>query len=123
MVPGFTDAQVIDAAVVRLPAAVNWYFPGSYRSLPDVRSPSLSNVYFAGDVVRSRHGSWSQEKAYVTGIEAANAILGRTADTDVIPLRPAEPHVEAGRVASKLLRGVLSGGNMDKAPSLANFMW
>merc|ERR1719433_2638980 len=90
MVPAFTTAKVVDAAVVRLPSAVNWYFPGSYRSCPDVRSSSFNNVYFAGDVVRTRHGSWSQEKAYVTGIEAANAILRRGASHGVAPLRPPE---------------------------------
>jgi len=123
MVPAFRDAKVVDAAVVRLPSAVNWYFPGSYRSCPDVRSSSFSNVYFAGDVVRTRHGSWSQEKAYVTGIEAANAILGRSPDSGVEPLRPPEPHVQAGRTAVKLLRGALSGGRDGGGPSLADFLW
>ena len=70
-------AKVVDAAVVRLPAGVNWYFPGSYQDMPKVKSAALGNVFFAGDIVRTRHGSWSQEKAYVTGVEAANLILGR----------------------------------------------
>merc|ERR1719163_101138 len=77
MVPAFAEARVIDAAVVRLPNAVNWYYPGSYRDMPETRSSSFRNAYFVGDIVRSRHGSWSQEKAFVTGVEAANAILGR----------------------------------------------
>uniref|UniRef100_A0A7S4QRH2 Amine oxidase domain-containing protein n=1 Tax=Alexandrium monilatum TaxID=311494 RepID=A0A7S4QRH2_9DINO len=123
MVPGFRGAKVVEAAVVRLPSAVNWYFPGSYRSCPDTRASSFENVYFAGDVVRTRHGSWSQEKAYVTGIEAANAILGRRPDHGVKPLKPTEPHVQAGRAAVKLLRGALSGGKEGKGPSLADFLW
>ena len=71
-------AAVEDAAVVRLPSAVNWYEVGSYANMPDARSATVPNVYFAGDLVRTRHGSWSQEKACVTGVEAANLILGRS---------------------------------------------
>ena len=52
-------AKVVDAAIVRLPNAVNSYFPGSYKDMPDVKSSALSNVHFAGDLVRTRHGSWS----------------------------------------------------------------
>ena len=60
------NAQVVDAAIVRLPQAVNWYCPGSYANMPDTRSDSIPNAFFCGDLVRSRHGSWSQEKAFVT---------------------------------------------------------
>ena len=75
MVPAFKNAKLVDAAVVRLPEAVNWYFPGSYQSCPATESESLRNAYFAGDVVRDLgHGSWSQEKAYVSGIAAAKAL-------------------------------------------------
>ena len=53
-------AKVVDAAIVRLPAAVNWYYPGSYVDLPDLRSEATRNAFFVGDLVKSRHGSWSQ---------------------------------------------------------------
>ena len=53
-------AKVVDAAIVRLPTAVNWYYPGSYADLPDLRSKSTRNAFFVGDLVKSRHGSWSQ---------------------------------------------------------------
>ena len=56
---GCAAAKVVDAAIVRLPNAVNSYFPGSYKDMPDVKSSALSNVHFAGDLVRTRHGSWS----------------------------------------------------------------
>lgn len=119
MVPAFKKAKVVDAAVVRLPEAVNWYFPGSYASCPATRSESLANAYFAGDVVRDLgHESWSQEKAYVSGIVAANAVLGREALHGVEPLRPDEPHVAAGAAAVKALRRLLSFGG-DK-PSLGS---
>ena len=112
-----------DAAIVRLPNAVNWYSPGSYDSMPDVQSRSFSNVYYAGDIVRTRHGSWSQEKAYVTGIEAANAILGRKESENIIPLPKDELHVEAGRTAISTLKKVIGFGDPSKAPSLVDFLW
>lgn len=105
-------AKVLDAAVVRLPQAVNWYCPGSYRDLPDLRSQSVNNAYFVGDLVRScEHGSWSQEKAYVTGIEAANVILGKPIDTNIIPLAPDEPHVALGRTVLSTFKSVLGAGD------------
>lgn len=112
-------ATVIDAAVVRLPRAVNWYFPGSYASLPDVRANDLSNVFFAGDAVKTQHGSWSQEKALVTGYEAANLVLGRDRASSVIPLKEDEPHVAAGRTAVRTARSVFGS----RTPSLADFAW
>ena len=116
-------AVVEDAAVVRLPQAVNWYYPGSYVDMPDMKSKSIANVYFVGDLVRSRHGSWSQEKAYVTGIEAANAILGRPANTDIVPLSPDEPHVAFGRILVSMGKTFLGAGASWRAPSLVDFLW
>ena len=118
-------ATVVDAAVVRLPGAVNWYYPGSYQDMPSVApgkeekakvAGCPANAFFAGDVVKSRHGSWSQEKAFVTGVEAANAILGRPADDGIEPLKPDEAHVAAGRQAVAAARGI-------GAPSLVDFLW
>lgn len=115
-------ASVIDSAVVKLPNAVNWYFPGSYDSMPDLASSSIRNAFFVGDLVRTRHGSWSQEKAYVTGLQAANVIAGREPDAGVVPLKPDEPHVAAGRSAVSLARTVLGGGDA-RGPSLVDFLW
>lgn len=113
-------AQVIDAAiVVRLPNAVNWYSLGSYANMPDIQSKSIPNVYFVGDIVRTRHGSWSQEKAYVTGAEAANLILGRPMDENIISLSPDELHVAAGRQVVSLSKSIL--GLSDR--SLVDFLW
>ncbi|KAL9189919.1 hypothetical protein ACHAXT_009594 [Thalassiosira profunda] len=117
------DATVLDAAVVRLPSAVNWYAPGSYAHMPDAQSSSIPNVFFAGDLVRSRHGSWSQELAFVTGIEAANQILGRKEGTGIIPLEPDEPHVVLGREALNAAKTVVGRGDRWRAPSLADFLW
>jgi uncharacterized protein with NAD-binding domain and iron-sulfur cluster len=118
-----SSAKVEDAAVVRLPQAVNWYYPGSYADMPDIKSESIANAYFVGDIVRSRHGSWSQEKAYVTGIEAANAILGRPVNTDIIPLSVDEPHVAFGRSMVSIGKTLLGQGDPSRAPSLVDFLW
>ena len=117
------NAKVLDAAVVRLPQAVNWYSPGSYANMPDAQSTSIPNVYFCGDLVRSRHGSWSQEKAFVTGVEAANLILGREDGSGIIPLPADEPHVSLGRVVLTTAKTVVGFGDSKKAPSLVDFLW
>ena len=116
-------ASVVDAAVVRLPHAVNWYFPGSYKLMPDAASADVANAHFVGDLVRTRHGSWSQEKAYVTGVQAANLIAGRARDQGVLPLKPDEAHVAAGRAAVGAARTLLGRGDPSKGPSLVDFLW
>jgi hypothetical protein len=90
-------ASVTDAAVVRLPEGVSWYFPGSYADMPDLKSTAHANVYFAGDTVRTRRGSWFQEKAFVTGVEAANLLMGRPVDQGVLPVSADEVHVKVGK--------------------------
>lgn len=112
-------AQVVDAAIVRLPNAVNWYSPGSYANMPDIQSKSISNVYFVGDIVKTKHGSWSQEKAYVTGAEAANLILGRPIDTNIISLSPDEVHVAAGKQLVTMFKRAVGLGDQ----SLVDFLW
>jgi uncharacterized protein with NAD-binding domain and iron-sulfur cluster len=119
---GCTTAKVNDAAIVRLPNAVNWYFPDSYKDMPDVQSSALKNVFFAGDLVRTRHGSWSQEKAFVTGIEAANLIRGLPLENNVIPLPKDELHVAFGRSVVTTFRTILGAGEKSRAPSLVDFV-
>ena len=116
-------AKVTDAAIVRLPNAVNWYFPDSYKDMPSAKASSLANVYFAGDLVKTRHGSWSQEKAYVTGIEAANLIRKQKIDTGVIPLPNDELHVAFGRSAVSAFQTALGFGDKSRAPSLVDFLF
>lgn len=117
------NAKVLDAAIVRLPQAVNWYCPGSYANMPDAQSTSISNVFFCGDLVRSRHGSWSQEKAFVTGIEAANLMLERDEGTGVIPLLDDQPHVAFGRNSLTTAKTIVGLGDATRAPSLVDFLW
>ena len=115
-------ASVIDAAVVRLPNAVNWYFPDSYKDMPEAKSQSLSNTYFCGDLVKTRHGSWSQEKAFVTGIEASNLIQGKTKDNGVLSLPQDEPHVALARSLVSEFQTMLGAGDRRRAPSIADFL-
>ena len=116
-------AKVVDAAIVRLPNAVNWYFPDSYKDMPCLKSESLGNVHFAGDLVRTRHGSWSQEKAFVTGLEAANSIRDRPLNESIIPLPKDEPHVALGRSIVASFQEVIGGGDKKKGPSLVDFFY
>jgi uncharacterized protein with NAD-binding domain and iron-sulfur cluster len=98
-IPEFRDARVVDFGIVRLPRAVTHFAPGSYRYLL-LGTTSIPNLYMSGDWIVNRHGSWSQEKAYVTGLEAANraiAQLGLGNPAPIIPVEPDEPHVQVGR--------------------------
>ena len=91
--------------------------------MPDAQSNAIPNAYFVGDLVRSRHGSWSQEKAFVTGVEAANLILGNDADEGIIPLSPDETHVAFGRKAIAASKSFLGRGDPSRSPSLVDFFW
>lgn len=97
--PQVGGAQAVDAAVVRCPKAVTHFAPGSYPSMLRCTT-SFPNAFAAGDWVVSDHGSFSQEKAYVTGLEAANQVVkycGQGQTANIIPLEPAEAHVVAAR--------------------------
>nr|WP_290225102.1 FAD-dependent oxidoreductase [Trichocoleus desertorum] len=105
-IPAFHEAKVIDSGVVRLPKAVTHFAPGSYRYLLPAET-SISNLFMSGDWVVTRHGSWSQEKAYVTGLEAANlaiAQLGRGTPAPILAVEPDEPHIQTMRSLNQSLR-------------------
>ncbi|MBM0745003.1 FAD-dependent oxidoreductase (plasmid) [Phormidium sp. CLA17] len=109
-VPQFHDARVIDSSVIRLPKAVTHFSPGSYQyMLP--RRTSFTNVFMSGDWIITRHGSWSQEKAYVTGLEAANQVIERFSigtPAQIIAVEPDEPHIDLARNATRAIRDTLS---------------
>jgi uncharacterized protein with NAD-binding domain and iron-sulfur cluster len=61
----------------------------------------------SGDWIITRHGSWSQEKAYVTGLEAANLVCDRFqqgAKAFIRPVEPDEPHIQLGRTLNRTVR-------------------
>eukprot|EP00667_Euglena_gracilis_P004364 EG_transcript_4386 len=116
-VPAFAAARVVDSYVRRYPGAVTWFSPGSYKKRPPLVT-SIPNLVCAGDVVRMgdrEHGAKGlcQERAFVSGLEAANALarsgqLGANrAIHPVIPIREDEPQVLLGRQANKQFMDLL----------------
>lgn len=104
--PPFGDAKIVDHSVIRIRQGVTHFAPGSYRYLLP-GTTSFSNVFMSGDWVVTRHGSWSQEKAYVTGLEAANRVIQRYGlgqQADIIPIVPDEPHIQAARTLNEAVR-------------------
>ena len=107
-VPAFGKAKVIDSSVMRLPNAVSHFAPGSYRyMLPALTS--FENVFMSGDWIANRHGSWSQEKAYVTGLEAANLVvsyLGKGTTAEILPVEEDEVHIQVARTLNQTVRNL-----------------
>jgi len=105
-VPEFRNAKVIDSSVVRLQRAVTHFSPGSYQSMLS-GTTSIANLFMSGDWIVTRHGSWSQEKAYVTGLEAANRVIqqfGTGTPAQIIPVEADEPHIAIARNANRTVR-------------------
>ena len=110
-IPAFGEAKIVDHAVVRIPQGVTHFAPGSYRYLLPATT-SFENLFMAGDWIVTRHGSWSQEKAYVTGLEAANrviAALGQGQPAEILPVIPDEPHIQVMRAVNRFVRQGLQG--------------
>jgi len=117
-VPAFRSAKVVDSYVKRFPGAVTWFSPGSFTSRPPLQT-SIANLVCAGDWVRMgerEHGAKGlcQERAYVSGLEAANALArnsqleGNTRQHEVIPIRDDEPQVVLGRQINSQVMDVLN---------------
>ncbi|CEJ44382.1 Amine oxidase [Umezakia ovalisporum] len=107
-IPAFNQAKVIDSSVISLPNAVTHFAPGSYRHMLPSQT-SFANVFMSGDWIINRHGSWSQEKAYVTGLEAANLVvsyLGQGQPWEIIPVEQDEAHIQIARSLNQTLRDV-----------------
>lgn len=105
-VPEFREATVIDSSVIRLPQAVTHFSPGSYPYMLPTQT-SFTNVFMSGDWIVNRHGSWSQEKAYVTGLEAANLVvsyLGGGMPAEILPVEPDEAHIQVARSLNQSVR-------------------
>jgi uncharacterized protein with NAD-binding domain and iron-sulfur cluster len=106
-IPAFQTATVVHSTVVRLPKAVTHFAPGSYRYLLRPTT-SFANVFMSGDWIVNRHGSWSQEKAYVTGLEAANLVIHHFSQGEpatILPVEPDEPHIQGLRSLNRWLTG------------------
>ena len=105
-IAAFGSAKIVDHSIIRLPQAVSHFKPGSYTYLlPGFTS--LDNGFMSGDWIVNQHGSWSQEKAYVTGLEAANraiAHLGHGQPATILPVEPDEPHIQLARQINHTVR-------------------
>ena len=114
---GFRLAQVLECEVRRYPGSVSLFSPGSFSQRPPLQT-SLQSLVCAGDWVRMgerEHGAKGlcQERAYVCGLEAANALMRsgvvigadptKTREHKVLPIRPEEPQVLLGRAMNKLV--------------------
>lgn len=99
----FEGATVIKYSVRRCPKSVINFLPGSYKYT--LRgSTSFPNLFIAGDWIVNRHGSFSKEKACVTGLEAANRVVDYFGTGDfakIIPVEGDEPHIETLRSLSR----------------------
>eukprot|EP00955_Chlamydomonas_euryale_P054963 355993-Chlamydomonas_euryale.AAC.12 len=110
--PQFASTRVVDSAVLRFPKAVTHFSPGSYASRP-YQSTSIPNVFLAGDWVKGvPHGAngLSQERAYVTGLMAANLVvsrLGQGEQASILDTEEDEPHVAAGKQVIRTARETL----------------
>jgi uncharacterized protein with NAD-binding domain and iron-sulfur cluster len=105
-IAAFAQAKIVDYSIIRLPQAVSHFAPGAYQYLLPAQT-SFKNVFMSGDWIVTRHGSWSQEKAYVTGMEAANLVIesqGVGTPTRIIPVVPDEPHIQWLRQINRTLR-------------------
>merc|ERR1712127_278974 len=89
-VPKFADAKLVDSWVGKYAGVVSWFSPGSFALRPPLEGAGnsiLPNVKCAGDWVRMgerEHGAKGlcQERAYVSGFEAANSLLQSTSSSD-----------------------------------------
>ena len=119
-VPAFADARVIDSWVGKYAATVSWFAPGSYDKRPPLEGAGrdvLPNVKCAGDWVRMgerEHGAKGlcQERAFVSGLEAANALLRDTGRKGwrvhpVLPVREDEPQFQAGVAVNNKVMEIL----------------
>ncbi len=107
-IPEFAQARVIDSSVIRVPQGVTHFAPGSYQYLLPVNT-DIPNLFMSGDWIITRHGSWSQEKAYVTGLEAANQIIdyvGQGNKAKIIPIEADEPHIQIARTINQTFRAL-----------------
>lgn len=114
-VPAFADAVLVDSWIGRYPGAVSWFAPGSFDKRPPLEGAGrdqIANLKCAGDWVRMgerEHGAKGlcQERAYVSGLEAANALLrdsGVAAPPHtVLPVREDEVQFKAAIAANRVV--------------------
>lgn len=102
------NASVVGQEIERFPKSLTHFFPGSYKYMMRGLT-SFPNLFMAGDWIVTRHGSWLQEKSYVTGLEAANRVVDYLEEgsfAKIIPVEEDEPHIQALRNLNRNLNDV-----------------
>jgi uncharacterized protein with NAD-binding domain and iron-sulfur cluster len=113
----------VDSAVLRFPRAVTHFSPGSLQHRPQ-QLTSFGNVMLAGDWVKGlEHGAngLSQERAWVTGLAAANLVvqeLGQGAPARILQVEPDEPHIALARDLNSRVKTALQEGLGLRSPFL-----
>ncbi|WOL16799.1 hypothetical protein Cni_G25587 [Canna indica] len=95
----FKEVIVVQQNVIRHAKSATHFFPGSYKYMMR-GSTTFPNLFMAGDWIITRHGSWSKEKAFVTGLEAANRVvdyLGEGEFAKIVAVKEDEPHIQTLR--------------------------
>ena len=112
-VPEFSHAKVVDSWVGKFPGSVSWFAPGTFGRRPPLQGiPEVPTIKCAGDWVRMgelEHGAKGlcQERAYVSGLHAANLLLdevvgnARPYKHPVLPVREDEAQFKAGIALNK----------------------
>mmetsp|Transcript_19831 Transcript_19831/g.24456 ORF Transcript_19831/g.24456 Transcript_19831/m.24456 type:complete len:622 (+) Transcript_19831:121-1986(+) len=118
-VPLFRDATVVDSWVGKYEGTVSWFSPGSYQYRPPLEGAGndvLPNIKCAGDWVRmgdKEHGAKGlcQERAYVSGIQAADSLLassaGKSTKSEVLEVREDEEQFKQGVAVNNKIMEVL----------------
>ena len=110
--PGFKTAKIVDSAVLRFPQAVTHFSPGSFKNRP-YQTTSFRNVFLAGDWVRGvDHGAngLSQERAWVTGLTAANLVVdlfGCGTKAEILDVEADELHIASAKRINKEIVSVI----------------
>ena len=122
-VGAFKEVKVVDSYVLRCPGAVSWFSPGSYESRPPLAVPNFQGTLVcAGDWVRmgekeTRAKGLCQERAFICGLEAGNALLRSLGLADkvheVLEIRDDEPQVKLARRANNVFQGLLKPVGLD----------
>ncbi|XP_057966422.1 uncharacterized protein LOC131156618 isoform X2 [Malania oleifera] len=104
----FENSTVVVKEIRRYPKSLTHFFPGSYKHMMR-GSTSFPNLFMAGDWITNRHGSWSQEKSYVTGLESANRVVDYLEEgtfAKIIPVQEDEPHIQTLRSLNRNLNDI-----------------
>lgn len=116
--PAFGSAKLVDGAVLRFYGAVTHFSPGSFASRP-FQDTSIQNLFLAGDWVKGvNHGAngLSQERAYVTGLKAANKVtnlLRQGTPAKILDVEPDELHIAGLKALNREIKKQIRDQGLD----------